>query len=170
MKPETVFLGLGSNLGDSLHTLHLAIEALHNSAEIQLVAQSPVYRSKPLDDMDQPAYYNMVVECQTTLEAEALLDVCQAIEEQFGRIRHGQRWQPRTLDIDILAYGHHIIKNARLFVPHPGIVERDFVLYPWNDIATDFQLPLLGTIASLCEACPDRGLEKIVESDHDEYS
>lgn len=157
----SVFLGLGSNLGDSLSLLQSAIDALDAQQGVTVVRCSSVYRSRPLAEMDQPDYYNMVIACETDLEPEALLDVTQSIENQLGRVRDGERWGPRTLDIDILAWDQQIIKTARLMVPHPGICERDFVLFPWRDIAPDFRLPLLASIEQLAQQCEDRGLERL---------
>ncbi|MDH5218624.1 MAG: 2-amino-4-hydroxy-6-hydroxymethyldihydropteridine diphosphokinase [Gammaproteobacteria bacterium] len=154
----TVYLGLGSNLGDSVVTLHSAIDELDRSSDFLLKACSSIYRSKPLDDMPQPDYYNMVIEGITDLEPEALLDFIQGIENNYGRERKGERWQARTLDIDILLYGQQIIKTSRLLVPHIGIAERDFVLFPLNELAPDLMIPLLGTVAELTAQCENRGL------------
>ncbi|MDH5218629.1 MAG: 2-amino-4-hydroxy-6-hydroxymethyldihydropteridine diphosphokinase, partial [Gammaproteobacteria bacterium] len=111
-----------------------------------------------LDDMPQPDYYNMVIEGITDLEPEALLDFTQGIENNYGRERKGERWQARTLDIDILLYGQQIIKTSRLLVPHIGIAERDFVLFPLNELAPDLMIPLLGPVAELTAQCENRGL------------
>lgn len=154
----TVYLGLGSNLGDSAAILQSAIEELDRSPDFLLKARSSIYRSKPLDDMPQPDYYNMVVEGDTELPPEALLDFTQGIENNFGRERNGERWQARTLDIDILLYGQQIIKTSRLFVPHIGIAERDFVLFPLNELVPDLMIPLLGPVAELTAQCENRGL------------
>lgn len=156
-----VFLGLGSNLGDSLNLLRQAVSKLQEHPDIHVTKQSSFYRSRPLAEMDQPDYFNMVIACETGLTAESLLDVTQDIETQCGRTRDGERWAARTLDIDILAYGQQIIKNKRLMVPHPGIVDRDFVLFPWREIAPMFQLPLLGSVESVAQHCEDRGLEMV---------
>ncbi|MDH5545798.1 MAG: 2-amino-4-hydroxy-6-hydroxymethyldihydropteridine diphosphokinase [Gammaproteobacteria bacterium] len=163
MSASTVFLGIGSNLGDSIETLRRALAELAANPKINIIQCSPIYRSRPLADMDQPDYVNGVVECASTLTPLEMLDACQSVEEKLGRVRTAERWQPRTLDIDILAFDAMLIKNSRLSVPHPGIVERDFVLYPWNDIAPDFQVPLLGTVRELKQACEDRGLERQME-------
>jgi 2-amino-4-hydroxy-6-hydroxymethyldihydropteridine diphosphokinase len=156
-----VYLGLGSNLGDSILLLKTAIDALSRCPQFEVTGQSPIYRSKPLDNMDQPDYYNMVVEGITSLSAEDLLDRTQEIENANGRLRGKDRWQARTLDIDILTYGQQIIKTNRLLIPHIGITERDFVLYPLNDLAPELMIPLFGRVKELVARCDDRGLEVV---------
>lgn len=98
---------------------------------------------------DQPDYVNAVAQLQTALEAHALLDVLQTIEQQQGRVRHGERWGPRTLDLDLLAYGDAVIDTARLQVPHPGVAERVFVVLPWLELDPDFSIPGLAPLPEL---------------------
>ena len=160
----TVYLGLGSNLGSSISLLQSAIEELDMASSFQVSAQSPIYQSKPLDDMPQPDYYNMVVEGETDLTPESLLDLTQSIENNAGRQRNGERWQARTLDIDILLFDQQIIKTQRLLVPHVGISERDFVLVPLNDLAPELMIPLLGRVSQLLAQCENRGLLEVSSS------
>jgi len=109
---------------------------------------------------DQPDYVNAVMAICTTLDAHTLLHALQAIEREQGRVRTGLRWGPRTLDLDLLIYGGERITNDELTVPHAGIAEREFVLYPLAEIAPPgLNVPGHGPLASLVASCPRRGLE-----------
>lgn len=129
------YIGLGSNLDDPKGQLQRAIEALRKLPDSRLTAVSRFYRSSPMGPAGQPDYVNAVAMLDTRLEPLALLDALQAIEQQQGRVRQGERWGPRTLDLDILLYGAEMINLARLVVPHPEIKQRNFVLQPLNELA-----------------------------------
>lgn len=120
-----IYLGLGSNLGDRKTNLQKAIELLQDSG-INVLAGSSVLETEPLGGLDQPKYLNMVVQAKTDLEPPALLTACQKIENLLGRVR-GEKWSSRTIDIDILFYDDLEIVTDTLTIPHPGIVQRDFV-------------------------------------------
>ena len=122
---ERAYLALGSNLGDREAHLRMAREALSRLPGTQLIGASTVEETKPLGGMEQPAYLNQMVLVETELEPQALLGACQAIETRAGRIR-GERWGPRTLDIDIVRYGERRISEPGLVIPHPGLADRDF--------------------------------------------
>jgi len=112
---------------------------------------------------DQPAYINAVARLETQLSVTALLDALQAIEAQHGRVRSGERWGPRTLDLDILLYGDAQIDTPRLRVPHPGLAERNFVLQPLAEIAPMLEIPGLGALRDLVMRCVVAGLERLTE-------
>lgn len=135
------YIGLGSNLDDPSRQLHQAIAALQQIPESRLTARSRFYRSKPMGPADQPDYVNAVAMFDTCLEPLALLDALQAIEQQQGRVRDGERWGPRTLDLDLLLYGPEVIDLPRLQVPHPGLTRRSFVLQPLFDLAPELTFP-----------------------------
>jgi 2-amino-4-hydroxy-6-hydroxymethyldihydropteridine diphosphokinase len=136
------FVGLGGNLGDVETTLMEAVWALESLPQSSLRAQSSVYRSPPWGRTDQPDFLNAVVEIQTRLAAIELLNRLLEIEEQFGRVRNpADRWGPRKLDLDLLAYGDQEINEPGLHVPHPRLRERAFVLVPLAEIAPTLQLP-----------------------------
>lgn len=158
MTPKSVraFIGLGSNLDDPAEQLRAAFSALGGIPGSRLLARSPVYRSKPLGPADQPDYLNAVAELETRLEAEELLDHLQGIERQQGRQR-SRHWGPRTLDLDLLAFGDQRIDTARLQVPHPGILDRAFVLVPLADLAPDLGLPGMGQVSMLLDALGPTG-------------
>jgi 2-amino-4-hydroxy-6-hydroxymethyldihydropteridine diphosphokinase len=150
-RPVRAFVALGSNLEDPRRQLREAFSALDAISGSRLVARSPVYRSKPIGPADQPDYLNAVVELETRLEAEELLDQLQRIEQQQGRQR-SRRWGPRTLDLDLLAFGDQRVDTTRLRVPHPEIPNRAFVLVPLADLASDLELPGLGRVSRLLNA------------------
>jgi len=154
------YIGLGSNLGDRQAHLDFALARLAELPASRMVAHSPTYRSRPLGGMDQPDYYNAVAALDTRLPPLTLLDALQAIEQAAGRKRDGH-WAPRTLDLDLLLYGEAVIDHPRLTVPHPGIAARDFVLQPLHDLDPDLVVPAAGTLATLLERCPRRGLMRV---------
>jgi len=136
-----VFVGLGSNLGRPAERVLEALEALSGLADTRISATSPLYGSAPMGPADQPDYVNAVVRLDTGLSPHALLDALQEIEARAGRARTGERWGPRTLDLDLLLYDRVRRHDERLTLPHPGIAERAFVLVPLADIAPDETLP-----------------------------
>ena len=133
MSKQRCFVGLGSNLGDSQQILKDAVVALSALGEVRV---SRLYASPPMGPQDQPDYVNAAVELYTTLAPLDLLDQLQRIENESGRVRL-RRWGERTLDLDLLFYADEKIHNERLTVPHIGIAERDFVVLPLLDLATD---------------------------------
>ena len=130
------YLGLGSNLRSPRRQLNQAIASLRTLPRSAITQQSRVVHSAPLGVRAQPAYCNQVIAIQSRLPAHALLRHCQAIEKKQHRVRK-KRWGARTLDIDILLYGKHTINTHHLIVPHPEILNRDFVLIPLLEIFTD---------------------------------
>ena len=136
-----ILLGLGSNIGDRLGYLYSAVHTLRS--HITLVTMSRIYESSPMYVMDQPFYLNMVVVGETDQSPEAVLEICKAIEAQFGRqtfIRCG----PRCLDIDLLAYGQEIHKENTLSIPHQRMAERPFVLLPLQEVMPQWHHPITG--------------------------
>lgn len=161
-EPITAYIGLGSNLEDPAAQLLSARDAIAAVAGVEELAMSSLYRSAPMGPADQPDYVNAVMAVLTTLPALELLLVLQSIEASHGRVRTGERWGPRTLDLDLLLYGQEWIDSEILTVPHPGIGEREFVLYPLDEIAPgDLPIPGRGTLGELVHSCPDRGIEVI---------
>jgi 2-amino-4-hydroxy-6-hydroxymethyldihydropteridine diphosphokinase len=158
----TAYIGLGGNLNDSVALLSSARSAISATAGIRELAFSSFYRSVPLGPSDQPDYVNAVMAIATTLSPHALLQALQQIESSHGRVRTGLRWGPRTLDLDVLLYGEESIQNDVLTVPHVGLTEREFVLYPLAEIAPpDLPIPGKGHLDTWVNACPRRGLEII---------
>ena len=158
------YIGLGANLTAPMAQLQRAVVALQQLPDSQLVAVSSFYGSKPMGPQDQPDYVNAVAAIDTRLLPEQLLDALQQIEQQQGRVRKAERWGPRTLDLDILLYGDHVISTERLTVPHYGLREREFVLYPLYEIAPTLSLPDGTVLSSLLAQVPVNGLQKLDSS------
>ena len=159
--PVHAFIGLGGNLGDPVERIRSARRAVAAIPGVRETAFSSLYRSAPMGPAEQPEYVNAVMAAATTLAPLALLRALQAVERAFGRVRAGERWGPRTLDLDILLYGQETLDTAQLNVPHPGLAEREFVLLPLLEIAPGLEIPGLGRLVDLARACPHRGLARI---------
>lgn len=134
-----IFLGLGSNLGDRLATMRKAIDLLSEQGAV-LKQASHVYETPPWGTLDQPAFFNMVIEIGFHGEPDQLLSILLSTENHLGRVRT-VHWGPRVIDIDLLAFGSQIVLGQRLTVPHPMLAERAFVLVPWAEIAPGFTVP-----------------------------
>lgn len=135
------FVGIGGNLDDPVAHVSQAIRELSQLEESELVCASKLYGSKPVGVIDQPDFINAVAKLDTKLSALALLSQLQTIENAHGRVRDGLRFGPRTLDLDLLLFGHEIINNSRLIVPHPRMFERAFVLAPLTEIEPELHFP-----------------------------
>ena len=134
-------LGLGGNWGDVRATLGRAVAKLCDGIEVRLLARSSDYRTPPWGVKDQPPFVNLCIWVATTLTPAQLLDRAQAVEREFGRDRNNEiRWGPRTLDIDILAYGNVTMNTAELTLPHPHVFERAFVLLPLAEILPECEI------------------------------
>ena len=155
------YVGIGSNLGDPVAQVTLAFDALARIADTQLVARSPLYRSRPLGPSDQPDYVNGAAALSTRLAPSALLDALRAIEDAYGRRRTGPRWGPRTLDLDLLLHGDSVLTTERLTLPHPGLTERNFVVYPLVDIAPALVLPDGRRLADIRDELGDEDLARL---------
>lgn len=155
----TAYIGLGSNLAEPVLQVRRACEALKQLPETRLLECSSLYLSPPMGPADQPDYINAVVALETTLLPSDLLTGIQAIEQAQGRTRE-VRWGARTLDLDLLVYGDQTIRDKALTVPHPGMPERAFVLYPLQEIAPMLNIPGLGPLAALVANCPKNGLKR----------
>lgn len=155
------YIGLGSNLDDPLAQIRRGFQALGKLPKTQVTAQSRLYESKPLGPVDQPDYINAVAAVDTCLIPRSLLSQLQQIEHCFGRLRTTRRWGPRILDLDILLYGDEIIDEPELMIPHPGLTQRDFVLYPLQDIDPQICIPGKAGIKELIRNCPAYGLHPI---------
>jgi 2-amino-4-hydroxy-6-hydroxymethyldihydropteridine diphosphokinase len=151
---KTVYLSLGSNLGDRAAHLRKAIQHLE-AGGIHIARSSTVYETQPQDVVDQPWFLNLVVEAETRLYPMQLLAKVLKTERELGRIRAVPKG-PRVIDIDILLYGKAVIETAGLTVPHPRLTERRFVLEPLAELVPDLRHPvtrqivreLLGSVAA----------------------
>lgn len=137
-----VYLLLGSNLGDSQAILSMAVKHIENRIGA-IIKTSSLYRTKAWGIENQPDFLNQVLEVDTLLDPESLLQCISDIERLLGRIRY-QKWHSRIIDIDILYYGNEMIDLPQLIIPHPENQNRNFVLAPMAEIAPDFIHPKLG--------------------------
>jgi len=137
------YVGLGANLGDREATIRAAVAQLPG-----LVAVSPLHETDPVGVIDQPPFLNGVAALETELPPRELLDVLLAVERRLGRER-GERWGPRTIDLDLLLYGDEVIDEDGLTVPHPRLRERRFVLEPLAGLAPKLVVPGLGGVEEL---------------------
>lgn len=158
-----VFIGMGSNLGDSQQLLQQAAQAMHQLPKTQLLRMSSLYSSAPVGVPGQPRYTNAVALLETALQPLELLDSLQQIEQEHGRIRTGERWGPRTLDLDLLLYGQQQINHPRLQVPHYQMHLRPFVLFPLSEVSSaNLQLPDGRMLVDLLMHCPqDPSLQRL---------
>jgi 2-amino-4-hydroxy-6-hydroxymethyldihydropteridine diphosphokinase len=146
---QPAYVGVGSNLEDPVQQVRRACEQLGRLPQTRRELVSGLYRSRPFGPVPQPEFINAAVAVLTQLPALELLAQLRQLESAAGRPAQRLRWGPRVLDLDLLAYGRERRADALLTLPHPGIVERNFVLYPLADIAPDLDLPGLGRVAEL---------------------
>ena len=167
MSVISVYLALGSNLGDREGNLKSAILNLKDSKVFNICKTSGIFETEAKYIADQPDFLNMVAEGSTELSAVDLLKYCKRVEKEMGRNFQEQRFGPRVIDIDILFYGLEIISKERLTIPHPRIGERRFVLEPLVEIAGEFVHPTLQlTISDLLNKCQDFGRVHKIKSTH----
>jgi 2-amino-4-hydroxy-6-hydroxymethyldihydropteridine diphosphokinase len=143
------YIAIGSNLRDPIQQVLAGFEALATLPNTQLVLRSKLYRSAPLGPQDQPSFVNAVAGVLTQLDSQSVLTHIKRLESELGRDTPVVRWGPRVIDFDLLVFGVERIQTETLQVPHPGIGERNFVLYPLNDIAPDLNVPGLGPVSQL---------------------
>jgi 2-amino-4-hydroxy-6-hydroxymethyldihydropteridine diphosphokinase len=156
------YIGIGSNLDDPVQQVRTAIALLGGLPVSRLVATSPLYSNPPMGPRDQPDYVNAVAGLLTMQEPEALLLQLQALENRLGRVRQaGDRWGPRIIDLDLLVYGGLQRSVPGLNLPHPGIFERNFVLFPLSDIAPALHVPGQGIVAAMAARLDKTGLRRV---------
>ena len=158
---QPAYVGLGSNLGDPRDALRRAIEALRSLPDTRLIKASPLYRTVPFGPVEQGAFINAVAGVVTRQSPTDLLRRLRALERQLGRAESRVRWGPREIDLDLLVHGESTITGDELTLPHPGIPERDFVLYPLRDIAPELHIPGMGRVVDLAARVANRGIERL---------
>jgi 2-amino-4-hydroxy-6-hydroxymethyldihydropteridine diphosphokinase len=170
MKPlRKVVYSLGSNLGDRLNNLQGAVDALRDTPDVIVVDVSSVYETEPVGGPeDSPSFLNLVVVAETTLEPRTLLERALAIEDAYGRER-GEKWAPRTLDVDLIMVGNTSTDTEDLRLPHPLAGERAFVLLPWLEIDAKGEIPGVGKVADLAGQVSGEGVVRrddlLIEAD-----
>jgi 2-amino-4-hydroxy-6-hydroxymethyldihydropteridine diphosphokinase len=157
------YISVGSNLGDKLENCRSGIAALIRSGNTRLVDQSPIYRTEPVDYLDQDWFVNCVAKIETDLDPLSLLDILKSIERAAGRVKDTVRFGPRILDLDIILFDDLVLNEPQLTIPHPRMHKRRFVLKPICDIDPDIKHPVFHrTMKSLLEDLDEKG-QKMVE-------
>lgn len=155
------YIGLGSNLSAPVEQLQQALHHISAEARCSELRCSSLYASKPMGPQDQPDYVNAVARLIWQGSPIALLDTLQRIELEQGRVRKAERWGPRTLDLDILLFADQVINTQRLTVPHYGMKQREFVLYPLRELSPELTLPDGSRLLELIQHCPINDLQII---------
>jgi 2-amino-4-hydroxy-6-hydroxymethyldihydropteridine diphosphokinase len=163
------YIGVGSNLDDPHVQLLRAFASLAELPSTRVVLTSPIYITEPFGPVKQSDFANAVVGVLTQLEPLALLKELRALEAAQGRpgLEQRPKWGPRVIDLDVLVYGRERCNDPELVVPHPGIVERNFVLYPLSDIAPDLDIPGLGRVTELKGRVTSGGLRRLSRTAHE---
>jgi 2-amino-4-hydroxy-6-hydroxymethyldihydropteridine diphosphokinase len=143
------YVGLGANLGRREITIQRAVNLLAAEQGIELVEQSALRETDPVGVVDQPTFLNGVVALDTTLSPRELLETLLRVERELGRTRDGERWGPRTIDLDLLVHGAEVVDEPGLRVPHPRLHERRFVLEPLAELAPDLDIPGRGRVSDI---------------------
>ncbi|MDC0948342.1 2-amino-4-hydroxy-6-hydroxymethyldihydropteridine diphosphokinase [Gammaproteobacteria bacterium] len=156
---NTLWLGLGANLGRPLVTLADAVDRLRLQSDGHFRV-SPIYKSAPWGGVEQADFFNCVVMLSTLRSPRECLDWCHELESLAGRERR-QRWGPRTLDVDVLLYNDTMMDDPQLTVPHPRIAERAFVLQPLSDLAPWLDVPGQGRVVDLIAKVRDQRIVRM---------
>ena len=146
---HTAYIGIGSNLGERESTIRDALALLAADPELEVEAVSSIRETDPVGMVDQPRFLNAAIRLATDLAPYPLLERLLAVEQQLGRVRTGERYGPRTIDVDLLLYGDEIVDEPGLRVPHPRLAERRFVLEPLAELDPGLVVPGLGPVQGL---------------------
>ncbi len=155
------YVALGSNLAGPRQQVERAFEALAALPDTRLVSRSGLWRSAPMGPQDQPPFVNAAAGLLTTLAARELLAALKAIEARMGRTEPAVRWGPRVIDLDLVAFADERVATPGLTLPHPGLHQRNFVLYPLAEIAAELRVPGLDCIGRLRERASTAGIERL---------
>lgn len=158
---QPVYVGLGSNLHQPAQQLSRALQALQQLPLTRLICASSFYQSEPMGPVPQPDYLNAVAGLLTQQPMAEFFRALRALEVALGREPPRQRWGPRSIDLDLLVFGSQRADQADLTVPHPGIVQRNFVLYPLRELAPDLTVPGLGRVAELAAKVDASGIRPL---------
>ena len=143
------YVGLGANLGPREATLLRAVDLLAAKPEIDVLGLSSLRETEPVGVEDQPAFLNGALVLETTFSPRGLLDALLRVERELGRERTGERWGPRTIDLDLLLYADEVVDEPGLTVPHPRLHERRFALEPLAELDSELVVPGRGCVSKL---------------------
>jgi 2-amino-4-hydroxy-6-hydroxymethyldihydropteridine diphosphokinase len=155
----TAYIALGSNLDEPRAQVERGLAALATLPRTRLVSRSRLYASKPLGSIQQPDFVNAAAGVLTQLSPRELLSALKQVEAELGRAKPIVRWGPRRIDLDLLAHGDARIDETDLTVPHPGVPQRNFVLYPLAEIAPDLSIGSAGIVRELAARVSAEGLQ-----------
>jgi len=157
-----VYVALGSNLDDPHRHLLEGSQDINRYPECEVLKTSSIYETSPMGPQDQPHYLNSVAKVQCRLEPLELLRQLKLTEQRHGRAEVSERWTARPLDLDILLFGKLQLHTDRLQIPHPGIADRSFVLWPLAELEPNLDIPVHGNIQELMWRCPKFGIRKYI--------
>lgn len=155
------YIALGSNLGEPREQVARGFEHLARLPKTQLIARSHLYGSVPFGPVEQADFVNAVAAVLTRLEPLELLRALKRLESELGREQPIVRWGPRLIDLDLLVYADQRLESSELTIPHSGITQRNFVLYPLRDIAPDLAVPGHGVVRTLASRVSPEGLRRL---------
>lgn len=155
------YVALGSNLSGPRRRVEAAFEALAGIPDARLVLRSSLWRSRPMGPQDQPEFVNAAAGLLTTAEPRAFLEALKAVERRLGKTEPSMRWGPRVIDLDLLVFGDRQLDEPGLSLPHPGLHQRNFVLYPLSEIAAELWVPGLARVRRLCERVSGASIERL---------
>jgi 2-amino-4-hydroxy-6-hydroxymethyldihydropteridine diphosphokinase len=146
---STAYIGIGSNLGERADTIRRALALLGAEPGIEVDAVSSIRETYPVGIVNQPKFLNAAARLFTDLSPRAVLERLLAVEQRLGRVRTGERFGPRTIDLDLLVYADEVVDEQGLRVPHPRLAERRFVLEPLAELDPELVVPGLGPVRDL---------------------
>jgi 2-amino-4-hydroxy-6-hydroxymethyldihydropteridine diphosphokinase len=157
------YVGLGSNLDEPASQVRRALAALAELPGTRLVRQSSLYSSRPMGPVAQPDFINAVAGLLTQLDAAEFFGELRSLERALGRSRARERWGPRRIDLDLLMFAQLRQEGPELQLPHPGIVARNFVLYPLCEVAPELVVPGCGRVCELAAGVSPEGIRRLCE-------
>ena len=158
-----VYVALGSNLGQREDHIHSALDDLAALSGVSSLQSSSLYETEPMGPQDQPSYLNGACSFDYCGSARELMEQLHGIEKHHGRLAGGQRWGPRPLDLDILLFGDQQIKEPDLMIPHIGLPDRSFVLWPLVELNPALVVPGMGSVQALQRECQEYGIRRFEE-------
>ncbi len=158
--PVRVYVALGSNQGQREEHIRSALYDMAALPGVSSLQSSSLYETEPMGPQDQPSYLNGACGFDFRGSARLLMEQLQAIEKQHGRQEGGQRWGARPLDLDILLFGDQRIEEPDLTIPHIGLPERSFVLWPLMELNPALMVPGMGAVQDLQQQCQQFGIKR----------